>query len=193
MIKKIITALFALSLSAGAAAAQGSCGSYPNTLTNGQPADANQVMADFEFVRTCVNNKLGRELLTGPRTYYVRNDGNDSNNCLANTPAGACATIQHAIDLAAAVDLGINSITISVADGTYAPITLKSYIGVGPITIQGNVGTPANVLISATNAMAVTGFGVSGLWQIIGVKLQANTAGYHCIFALYGTLLNYGH
>jgi hypothetical protein len=54
MIKKIIAAVFALSFSVGAADAQ-TCPSYPNTLTNGQPADASQVMANFNSIRDCVN------------------------------------------------------------------------------------------------------------------------------------------
>jgi len=53
VIKKILTGLAALALSATAALAQ--CGPYPNTLTNGQPADASQVMANFNTVLNCVN------------------------------------------------------------------------------------------------------------------------------------------
>ena len=34
------------------------CGAYPYQLTNGQTADANQVMADFNLVRDCSNNNL---------------------------------------------------------------------------------------------------------------------------------------
>jgi hypothetical protein len=54
MTRIISTALLTLWLSLGTAAAQ-NCGSYPNTLTNGQTADANQVMANFSFVLNCVN------------------------------------------------------------------------------------------------------------------------------------------
>ena len=56
MIRKIIAAMFVLSFSAGAVAAQTTCASFPNTLTNGQAADANQVMANFNSIRDCVNN-----------------------------------------------------------------------------------------------------------------------------------------
>jgi hypothetical protein len=55
MIVRIIAALFAVSLSVDAAAAQ-NCNAFPYTLTNGQPADANQVMANFNYVANCVNS-----------------------------------------------------------------------------------------------------------------------------------------
>lgn len=51
--------------------------------------------------------------------YYVRTDGSDSNNGLANTSGGAWLTIQHALDVAAKIKPS-SSITINVAAGTYA-------------------------------------------------------------------------
>jgi len=55
--KKIALALAMLLLSAAAAAA-GVCSSYPFVLQNGQTADANQVMADFNLIRNCATNNL---------------------------------------------------------------------------------------------------------------------------------------
>lgn len=49
-----VAAIFALTLSAHAVAAP--CSTYPYTLTNGQVADANQVMANFNSVRNCVTS-----------------------------------------------------------------------------------------------------------------------------------------
>jgi hypothetical protein len=51
---RAVVAFFILLLSFGAASAQ-SCGSYPNTLTNGTNADANQVMANFNFIQNCLS------------------------------------------------------------------------------------------------------------------------------------------
>jgi len=119
-----------------------------------------------------------REVLTANRTYYVRTDGSDSNNGLANTAGGAFLTIQKAIDTAVALDLGIYSVTINVADGTYTgAVVLKAYVGVGPIYITGNTGTPSNVVISTTGASAIAGSSC-GTWTIGGVKVQTATAGY---------------
>ena len=60
-----------------------------------------------------------REQLTANRTYYVRTDGSDGNNGLANSSGGAFLTIQKAIDTVAALDLSIYNVTVQVADGTY--------------------------------------------------------------------------
>ena len=57
----------------------------------------------------------------------------------------------------------------------------------GPITIVGNTSTPANVLISVTGTNCVTAAGVRGAWQLSGLKLQANTAGYGGIIATMGS------
>ena len=87
-----------------------------------------------------------RELLTANRTYYVRTDGSDSNNGLANTSGGAFLTIQKAIDTAAALDLSIYNVTIQIADGTYtitSAILGKSAVSAGEIWLVGNETTPA--------------------------------------------------
>jgi hypothetical protein len=54
MLTKIFATLFALALTSSAAVAQ--CGAIPNTLANGQNADASQVMTNFNHLRDCINN-----------------------------------------------------------------------------------------------------------------------------------------
>jgi hypothetical protein len=133
-------------------------------------------------------SNLVRERLIVGRTYYVRTDGSDGNNGLTNSAGGAFLTIQKAIDVAVALDLSIYNVTISIADGTYTgAITLKSYLGVGPIALSGNVGTPANVLISVTGNSCISGAGVTGSWSLSGLKLVAVTPGYVAIAATQGT------
>ena len=96
-----------------------------------------------------VRSALGlREVLSANRTYYVRTDGNDSNTGLVNNAGGAFLTIQKAVDTAATLDTSIYDITIQVADGTYiGNCSCKNIIGSGIVTIQGNAGTPSNVII----------------------------------------------
>lgn len=95
-----------------------------------------------------------REKLTAARTYYVRTDGSDSNTGLANTSGGAFLTIQKAIDvICSTLDISAGvTVTVQVADGTYTGANvMKQYVGAGSVTIQGNSGTPANVVISVTS------------------------------------------
>jgi hypothetical protein len=95
-----------------------------------------------------------REVLSANRTYYVRTDGSDSNNGLANTSGGAFLTVQHAVNEVAKLDLSIYSVTIQVADGTYDETVTVSgpFTGSGNVTINGNATTPANVIIGRTGA-----------------------------------------
>lgn len=95
-----------------------------------------------------------REYLTADRTYYVRTDGSDSNDGLANTSGGAFLTIQKAINVVASIDLVTYNVTIQVADGTYtqALVINGPWVGSGTVTIQGNTGTPANVIITANSS-----------------------------------------
>lgn len=95
----------------------------------------------------------GREILSNHRTYYVRTNGSDSNNGLANTAIGAWLTLQHAYEYVGSnIDLNGWTITIQIADGTYANGTLFDYgagpILNGPLYIRGNLTTPANVVIN---------------------------------------------
>jgi hypothetical protein len=123
-----------------------------------------------------------RELLTGNRTYYVRTDGSDSNTGLVDSAGGAFLTIQKAVDVAAALDLAIYSVTIQVRDGTYTgAVSTVSYIGAGPITIQGNTTTPANVVVSTTSANAFDSNGVHRKYVIDGFKVATTTSGYGII------------
>lgn len=118
----------------------------------------------------------GREVLSANRTYYVRTDGDDANNGLANTSGGAFLTMQKAVDTVASLDLGICDATIKVADGTYTtPVVLKTLIGAGECIIEGNTTTPANVVISTTNSHAILGDGAIGRFFITGVRIT--TAG----------------
>jgi hypothetical protein len=118
-----------------------------------------------------------REVLTANRSYYVRTDGSDSNNGLANTSGGAFLTIQKAIDTACALDLSIYNVTINVADGTYSGgIALKPYLGTGPITIIGNTSTPANCLLQGTGSR-IGAESTFSTYEMRGFETQTVTSG----------------
>ena len=131
-----------------------------------------------------------RERLTGNRTYYVRTDGNDNNDGLADSATRAFLTIQRAVDVACNdIDAGPYNVTIQVGDGTYAAgVSLKNYVGTGTFTLKGNTASPANTVISATNTNAISiGTGIRP-WTVQDLTLQTNTGG-HGILASGGRLL----
>jgi hypothetical protein len=121
-----------------------------------------------------------REKLTTNLTYYVRTDGSDSNNGLVNSAGGAFLTVQKAIDVAAAFDLNGYTITINVADGTYnlsTGIITKTFVGDGTISLVGNTGTPANVLLRATSAIGILTCSHGPVkYSVSGFKFDTNQA-----------------
>ena len=131
-----------------------------------------QDVADLAGVST------GRETLSASRTYYVRTDGSDSNNGLANTAGGAFLTIQKACDVVCSIDMATYQVTVQVADGTYTtPVILRSYLGALPPLITGNTGTPANCIINTTSAACITCSTPGAYWTISGLKLTTTTGG----------------
>ena len=116
-----------------------------------------------------IDDLNARKVITANRTYYVRTDGNDSNTGLVDSAAGAFLTIQAAINAASAVDSSIYNIIIQVRDGTYVSgfINCSNLFGSGNMTIQGNNGTPANVVIDGGFVKSVPGT----LYMIKDMKL----------------------
>lgn len=99
------------------------------------------------------------EYLTADRTYWVRTDGNDENDCLSDAAAGACATWQAAYLKAAPLDFDGRTVTIraggsgerswAVSTGDVLHID-RPWRGWGGLRIVGDVTTPANVRLTAT-------------------------------------------
>jgi hypothetical protein len=183
MIKRLSVALFILASASGAALAQ-NCGPLPNNLTNGQLADANQLMANFNFIINCING--GREILTASRTYYVRTDGADANNGLTNSPSGAFLTWQHAVDVVRnKVNLNGNTVTIQ-AGGTSGTFT-GSILVVGPfvgastnasVQLIGDAVTPSNFLLQTTTSASVVAADAGAFFAIKGFELKSTGGGY---------------
>lgn len=119
-----------------------------------------------------------RLALTAARTYYVRTDGSDSNNGLANTAGGAFLTIQKAIDTVCAIDMGIYQVTIQVAAGTYTgQINFNNWVGSLRPIIQGDTVTPSNVVINVTGSDAIVNDAALP-WQIQGFRVKTTTSGW---------------
>jgi hypothetical protein len=120
-----------------------------------------------------------REVLRAARTYYVRADGNDANTGLANTSGGAFLTIQRSINVTSTIDCNGLNLTIQIGDGTYNesvnvyPVT---GLGTGMFTIQGNSGTPTNVVVNGQATSAITAWSQCVV-AIKNLKVTATTAG----------------
>lgn len=121
-----------------------------------------------------------REKLTADRTYYVRTDGSDSNNGLANTAGGAFLTLQHAYDvIAATLDLGGNDVTVQVGAGTYTDgvSVTEFWAGGGSVRFTGDLTTPGNVIIDTTGNGFTFSTGTPGIFYIGGFRIIADSVG----------------
>lgn len=132
-----------------------------------------------------------REVLPANRTYFVATTGSDSNDGLsASTPF---LTIQRAINVAAALDLSIFQVQINVAAGTYTgAINAVSYVGKGPIIINGDLANPANVLISVTGSPCIQVSNVTGKYRFQGLKLRQNTPFVNNLIVSLYSIVEYG-
>ena len=147
-----------------------------------------------------------REALSANRTYYVdTTNGNDSNSGLAAGSGNAFKTIQKAYDvIASKLDLAGYTVTIQIADGTYAPtsgtnalLISKPWTGGGSIVVQGNSSTPANVVLSTTSANVVLVTApLPGILTLKDFKLQTATSGGGILLQAAGAIqfgnLNFG-
>jgi hypothetical protein len=139
---------------------------------------------------------IALEDLLQNRTIYVRPDGNDANDGMANTAARAFLTINAAVNYLSklpynplfwttAPDSGFN---IQIANGTYAEtINLRDVRAVGA-TIKGDEVTPGNVIINGVSDGLVA-IGLSSKWFIRGVRITA--AAGSCLRLEQGSVINY--
>ena len=95
-----------------------------------------------------------REMVTEPRTYYVRSDGSDTNDCRSDSPAGACRTWNRAVQLVTLIDFGGKIVTVQHGNET-GPVTFNEQLyltglsGGGELHIRGS-STPGKTIFSAT-------------------------------------------
>lgn len=131
-----------------------------------------------------------REVLAAGRTYYVRTDGNDSNNGLTNSSGGAFLTLQKAINVCLALDLNGHNITVQIGNGTYTSgVNLSSAFLNGGVTLTGNTTTPSNVVINTTSANCIQANNPGVVLNVQGVKLVTTTSG-NGVASLNGARIN---
>jgi hypothetical protein len=118
-----------------------------------------------------------REKLTANRTYYVRTDGNNSNDGLSNSAGGAFLTLQKAWDTVLTLDLGGFAVTISVGSGTFTAGVVMSAPPVGGlVSFAGNSTT---ISVTSGNCFALL---APARVTLSGFTLQTMTSG-QCLYA----------
>ncbi len=122
------------------------CAAYPYTLTNGQPADANQVMSNFNTVRGCGNNSLLGK-----------------NNNLSDLQSPATARTNLGLGTAAVENLA-NATAAAVTDDGAGNLILSSYPSMHSqsISATGNFTVPAGTLSTTVFKITLIGGGGGG-------------------------------
>jgi hypothetical protein len=165
MIRKLLMILVALGLSVEAAVAA-NCTAYPlpYNLTNGQTADASQVMADLNNIVNCVN---GLSAVTGPASSVTGH--------LATFADGTGKVVQDGGPFSVSAQYLANSAIafgVNMLNGTIVPsnasnaltFTIQTLAGATPSAADpvyflfrnANAGTGSYSVISVTSALSVT-------------------------------------
>jgi len=131
-------------------------------------------------------------VLSADTTYYVRQDGSNSNSGLANNSGGAFQTLAYAMLYMYKINANNYAVQIKVADGhwTEKTVTQTYFSGViappvRPINaskfeIVGNEATPDNCFLDATTAGADAGLTIAGnviVDRFSGFKVSSGYAG----------------
>ena len=104
-----------------------------------------------------ITDGLNRRKLIGNETIYVDpSNGASTNDGLAAGSGGALATMQQAWNLGVLFDLNGYVLTIQLADDTYTDgLIANRHMHGGTVVVNGNSGTPSNVVVSTTSANAI--------------------------------------
>lgn len=122
------------------------CAAYPYTLTNGQTADANQVMANFNTIRSCGNNNLLGK-----------------NNNLSDLQSAATARTNLGLGTAAVENLA-NATAAAIIDDGAGNLILSSYPSMRSQSISstGTFTVPAGTLSTTVFKITLIGGGGGG-------------------------------
>jgi len=141
-----------------------------------------------KLATTAYVDRTTRELLTANRTYYVRTDGNDSNNGLANSSGGAFLTIGKLLSVISAIDIGGFTVTGKIGSATWTtPIVLPKIVG-GSAVIIGDETTPSNVTISVSSGYCIAAVNIDCTWDVRGFRLTNSHASNGLMQALAGNI-----
>jgi hypothetical protein len=137
---------------------------------------------------------LPREKLTASRTYYVRTDGDDDNDGLADSSARAFLTWQRAIDVVEnTLDFAGNTVTIEHGNeaGTKTftgsiILNIHGWVGGGILVIDG-ISASTCVLSSSSFTIFTSGVLGTGTLIIRNFKIESS-GGSGCLHSAVGSL-----
>ena len=118
---------------------------------------------------------MTRYKLVAPLDLYVSPTGNDSNPGTSSAPfatlQGAWGYIQGNID-----PDGLYTVTVHIADGTYAPVLCANTVNGPPVQFVGNVASPGNVVINNPTGPAIAAVHNASI-SVSGVRVIAGGSG----------------
>jgi len=135
----------------------GDASDVPFTPAGGISAtDVQSAVEELDSEKQAALGFTPRPALAADRTYYVdATNGSDSNDGLAAGSGNAFATLQHALDVCATIDFGGYTVTIQLADGSYARADVPVMVGQGSaddLVIQGNTGDATAVVVDSSSS-----------------------------------------
>ena len=136
--------LIALALLLAPVLAHATCPSYPFTLTNGQTADANQVMANFNSIATCVNTATSGAANAPVNTNITQITGLTTPLSVAQGGTGATTTT------GILTSIGGLAIVNNLSDLGSASAA-RANLGLGGAAIL-NVGTATNTVAAGNDS-----------------------------------------
>ena len=133
--------LIALALLFAPALAAASCPTYPYTLTNGQTADANQVMANFYSILNCINTGVAN---SGANSNITSLSGLTTPLSIGQGGTGASTSTQALMNFGGLAILNNLSDLNSVS-------TARTNLGLGPVATL-SVGTTAGTVAAGNDS-----------------------------------------
>ena len=125
-------------------------------------------------------NAYSREVIQDHRTYYVRTDGNDSNDGLTNSSGGAFLTIGRAMAVCSQIDFNGFSVAVQLAGPTPATfaetVTFPVVVGCANFSnflLLGDQTTPSNFVVGAASGFTgAVNFPVGTGGIVGGIKIN---------------------
>lgn len=166
MIKTVVAGLSALLLMSGTALAQNCAGNYPFPLANNTNADADQVMANFDYIRNCANG------------ITASIDDTNRRNILLNSAFIAKLNGAYVRNINSFADGYANSSGINAGSSTnYAVDTVGKSVGPSLPTTTVTINSPGGSLGAGSYTLVDRTTAVLNSQTVISIGVNSNVTG----------------